>query len=70
MEEKNIKNPVEVNSAPFVIIMEDIPQFKSPVEASHPGDLCPKCRTGKLGYDGLLNLACPVCGYAVGGCFT
>jgi uncharacterized protein (DUF983 family) len=35
-----------------------------------PGDLCPKCREGHLDYNGLLNLACPKCGYALGGCFT
>lgn len=33
------------------------------------GDLCPACQHGKLDYDGLLNLACPECGYAQGGCF-
>jgi hypothetical protein len=34
------------------------------------GDLCPVCQTETLDYDGLLNLACPKCGYALGGCFT
>jgi hypothetical protein len=34
------------------------------------GDLCPQCKQGRLDYDGLLNLSCPHCGYAVGGCFT
>lgn len=34
------------------------------------GDICPLCGQSKLDYDGLLNLACSVCGYAVGGCFT
>jgi uncharacterized protein (DUF983 family) len=34
------------------------------------GDLCPQCEEGRLDYDGLLNLACPKCGYALGGCFT
>jgi len=34
------------------------------------GDLCPICKTERLDYDGLLNLACPQCGYALGGCFT
>jgi uncharacterized protein (DUF983 family) len=31
------------------------------------GDLCPKCGQGRLDYDGLLNLACPQCGYSLGG---
>lgn len=34
------------------------------------GDLCPRCGKARLDYDGLLNLACPECGYALGGCFT
>ena len=34
------------------------------------GDLCPHCGKACLDYDGLLNLACPECGYALGGCFT
>jgi hypothetical protein len=34
------------------------------------GDLCPQCRQEHLDYDGLLNLSCAHCGYALGGCFT
>lgn len=34
------------------------------------GDLCPQCKQAQLDYDGLLNLSCPKCGFAVGGCFT
>ena len=34
------------------------------------GSVCPSCGQGKLEYDGLLNLACVNCGYAVRGCFT
>lgn len=35
-----------------------------------PGEACPKCHQDRLNYDGLLNLACPVCGFAIGGGFT
>lgn len=44
-----------------------------PVKSTHEvraGDLCPKCKEERLDYDGLLNLTCPNCGYALGGCFT
>ena len=34
------------------------------------GDQCPSCQQDILDYDGLLNLTCPSCGYALGGCFT
>lgn len=40
------------------------------LEEPRSGDLCPKCRSAHLDYDGLLNLTCPDCGYNVGGCFT
>lgn len=39
--------------------------------APRPGQKCPECGKGKLDYDGLLQLCCPVCGYtASGGGFT
>jgi hypothetical protein len=41
-----------------------------PVALLRSGDLCPICQTARLDYDGLLNLACPTCGYALGGCST
>jgi len=34
------------------------------------GAPCPKCGKGKLEYNGMLNLACPICGYENVGGFT
>ncbi len=34
------------------------------------GDICPQCLSGRIDYDGLLNLACSECGYSLSGCFT
>ncbi len=54
-------------------------QFKPLAEATRlariayeprSGDHCPRCAQANLDYDGRLNLSCPACGYAVGGCFT
>lgn len=50
-------------------------ELKDPAMAKLPhelrsGDLCPQCKEGRLDYDGMLNLSCPVCAFAVGGCFT
>lgn len=28
-----------------------------------PGSICPNCGKGKLDYNGLLELECPICGY-------
>jgi uncharacterized protein (DUF983 family) len=33
-------------------------------------DLCPACQSGRMDYNGMLNLECDQCGYTVGGCFT
>jgi hypothetical protein len=35
----------------------------SRIPQSHQGDLCPQCSKGKLDYNGLLELECPVCGF-------
>ncbi|MBK9055100.1 MAG: hypothetical protein IPL78_30630 [Chloroflexi bacterium] len=36
-----------------------------------PDSLCPHCQQGKLAYDSLFNLSCPVCGrVAAAGAFT
>lgn len=43
-----------------------------PARAEPPraGSLCPECGRGRLDYDGLLVLRCPVCDFSEGGCFT
>lgn len=36
-----------------------------------PNSICPHCQQGKLAYDSLFNLSCPVCGrVASAGAFT
>jgi uncharacterized protein (DUF983 family) len=49
------------------VVFQEVPQ--KTVEM-HAGDTCPRCQKGVLDFDGLLNLACPQCGYSLGGCFT
>jgi len=44
--------------------------LEKPAGLLRAGDLCPTCKLERLDYDSLLNLACPKCGYALGGCFT
>ncbi|MCZ7549625.1 MAG: hypothetical protein M5U11_10835 [Anaerolineales bacterium] len=41
---------------------------KPPVcRAPRFGGRCPQCKKGRLDYDGLLILHCPLCGYSAGG---
>jgi len=71
MESKQVKVPY----APVNLALDlRVPQHseQEPVAGLRlrAGDLCPTCRLEHLEYDGLLNLACPKCGYALSGCFT
>ncbi|HSO27617.1 MAG TPA: hypothetical protein VLS48_06075 [Anaerolineales bacterium] len=56
----------------LVSLQVELPPDPQEAEARElrSGDLCPRCRAARMDYDGLLNLACPACGYARGGCFT
>lgn len=48
---------------PFESTLDNLTAFS---ETLHSGMLCPVCSQGKLDYDGLLNLTCPVCGFQSG----
>jgi uncharacterized Zn finger protein (UPF0148 family) len=50
--------------------LKEVEEDSKPASQLRSGDLCPKCKEELLDYDGLLNLSCPKCGPAVGGCFT
>jgi uncharacterized protein (DUF983 family) len=63
MDENKPKKPFVLET----IKREEPSTTQKPLKA---GDICPKCGKGKLDYDGTLSLACPVCGYKEGGCFT
>jgi hypothetical protein len=48
--------------------------IKNPFNGASPmldeprsGDICPSCREARLDYNGLLNLGCSKCGYALRG---
>ena len=46
------------------------PGLPPPSQELRSGALCPRCHLGRLDYNGLLELACPECGYTLAGCFT
>lgn len=54
----------------FLTLGMDLPAGVQKRPELRVGDLCPKCKIGHLDYDGLLNLSCHECGFALGGCFT
>lgn len=63
----------EKRSATKIIPLEDFEPTQIAPETPtrlRAGQLCPVCQRERLDYDGLLNLSCPNCGVAVGGCFT
>jgi hypothetical protein len=66
----------DLGTQPFVVSLmsqngnSSIPQEAEQHNELHAGDQCPACLNDYLDYDGLLNLTCPSCGYALGGCFT
>lgn len=49
----------------FPFVARYKPEVNPVVAPLNPGDLCPKCQEGRMDYDGLLNLACSKCGYAL-----
>jgi uncharacterized protein (DUF983 family) len=43
-----------------------IPLNPVPLEPARPGSTCPGCGQGRLDYNGLLELECPLCGFTLG----
>lgn len=39
-------------------------------ESLRPGMLCPRCKSAKIKYNGMLNLVCPNCGLTETGAST
>ncbi|HSF82315.1 MAG TPA: hypothetical protein VLA49_13825 [Anaerolineales bacterium] len=64
---------IDLKDGPVEVEMMILPGSERPARMAHElrsGERCPRCKRANLDYDGLLNLSCPECGYAVGGCFT
>jgi len=65
------KDPLPRQSQPFVLQVERPRNLSVQVASPRAGDSCPVCGCATLDYDGLLNLACPHCGFTGGGgCHT
>lgn len=71
LAQSNCEKHDDLPEEPFPISenLELTVEGKEP-EPLKPGSICPKCGQGKLDYDGMLNLACPLCGFVDSGCFT
>ncbi len=59
----------DIRYLPFVAAMERDPALipQSVAKTVRRGDACPQCGQGTLDYNGLLELACDQCGYALTG---
>ena len=53
-----------------VTLQIDASEPEQDEELPRAGQVCQKCQSGVLDYDGLLNLVCPNCGLIESGCFT
>jgi len=61
---------VHLNSMDEPLLVLTVVGENRPGKALRSGDPCPQCKQAQLDYDGLLNLACPSCGFTeTGGCF-
>ena len=69
MNGEQIKNSLDLDGMNLAVELVDTGSVK-PSKELRAGDLCPRCQEEHMDYDGLLNLACPKCGYTLGGCFT
>lgn len=60
--------PLDGGHVTFDMHLDDLSEPLPPPKPLKWGDLCPQCGKGKLDYNCLLYLECPVCGYeATGG---
>ncbi|MCX8061857.1 MAG: hypothetical protein N3D16_04695 [Anaerolineales bacterium] len=64
---KGVEDEEQKPTLSFVFVLEEEAPVTKPMRS---GDLCPKCHSERLDYDGTLTLVCPKCGVLEGGCFT
>jgi uncharacterized protein (DUF983 family) len=58
-----IRKPTRIKAMPPVQSPQrDEPQAIKLEEPPRPGSVCPRCQSGSLDYNGLLDLECPTCG--------
>jgi hypothetical protein len=71
MDEMQRKPPPSIPEIPLPDLAGSLGFQQTPARPEpRRGDPCPVCQVGKLAYDGLMNLACPVCDFVAVGCFT
>ncbi len=56
----------ELSSLEKLLLGIERPPVIEAVEPLRKDSICPKCGTGRLNYNGLLQLECPSCGFING----
>ncbi|GAB4496746.1 MAG: hypothetical protein OHK003_02930 [Anaerolineales bacterium] len=66
-----MKKEKKLSSFEKILLGLEVPDIPEVSEPLHKGSTCPQCGEGKLDYNGMLQLECPVCGFIngeAGGC--
>ncbi|NWF63201.1 MAG: hypothetical protein HXY38_02745 [Chloroflexi bacterium] len=64
-------NKKNLSSFEKLLLGFEDPKLPAAAQPLRKGALCPQCGTGRLDYNGMLQLECPACGFVngeTGGC--
>lgn len=66
-----MKKEKKLSSFEKILLGLEVPEIPEITEPLRKGAACPQCGESRLGYNGMLQLECPACGFVngeAGGC--